>query len=479
MPSAAIYSRLSRDRTGLSPNCQIQTEEAREYAQAQNYEVVAQLADNDISASKYSTKPRPGFNRLIEAIRRGEVEIILATEMTRLYRQLPQLLELIKLAETTNLKRIETTEGQVFLLHTGEGIHAAIASINNAQLESRKISDRGKRKKRAQAKLGLPGGGDRSFGYNWGHMTVNEEEATVVREMAARILNGESISCLTADLNERGIKTTRGNAWVRNRLTSMIINPRYIGIRVHRDEQYPAQWPVILDKDMQDLVKLELRSRVANRERRGGPRRYLGTGFYVCGRCGNKLHCSQSRRDSSQPLKATYTCRGKDNHEIRVGCDGISRNGLALDDFVVECMLYRLDSEGLAQTLSVMSEDKSHLGELMADIERRAKKLNDLTDDYAIGLLDRAQYARAKGIATDALEAVQALLNKEMQSRTIVNIPLAQTLRETWETADLEWRRSLLMMMIDRVIVNPQLKRPVYKDFGRFDPGAVEIVWTI
>lgn len=149
---SAIYARLSKDRTGLSPNCQIQTDEATDYAAERGYAVVCLLQENDVSASKYSSKPRPIYDQLLARIKANEIDVVLATEMTRLYRQLPQLLELIKLAETTSLKRIETTEGQVFLLHTGEGIHAAISSVNNAMLESRKISDRSKRKRRAMAK---------------------------------------------------------------------------------------------------------------------------------------------------------------------------------------------------------------------------------------------------------------------------------------------------------------------------------------
>jgi DNA invertase Pin-like site-specific DNA recombinase len=48
------YGRLSLDRYGTSPNCQIQEAEQREYAESRGYEFVAYRYDNDISASKFS-----------------------------------------------------------------------------------------------------------------------------------------------------------------------------------------------------------------------------------------------------------------------------------------------------------------------------------------------------------------------------------------------------------------------------------------
>src|SRR6266536_2502801 len=87
---AAIYPRLSRNRRGLSDNIQIQIAEGEAYAAEKLWTVVIDpelTSDDDISASKFSTKPRPGYDRLVAAIEAGQVEIIICTEMTRLYRR--------------------------------------------------------------------------------------------------------------------------------------------------------------------------------------------------------------------------------------------------------------------------------------------------------------------------------------------------------------------------------------------------------
>jgi site-specific DNA recombinase len=122
--------------------------------------VVGVFSDNDISASKYSTKPRPGYHTMITALMNDGIEAILVTEMTRLYRRLDELLD---------LKHIITIDETGYDLSTGQGIHNAVAAVNNAMLESGKISDRVSRKFRARAKSGLAHGGSRPYGYDTGH----------------------------------------------------------------------------------------------------------------------------------------------------------------------------------------------------------------------------------------------------------------------------------------------------------------------
>jgi site-specific DNA recombinase len=215
----APYERLSRDKRGLSENVEIQREENREYAAEKGWTVVGEFSDNDISASKFAAKEgqrkkkRPGYNALIKAIKAGEVDLVLVTEMPRLYRQIEELLDLIRLAESTPLKGIETTSGNGYDLSTGPGVHNAISAVNNAVLESRQISDRTKRKKKAQAKAGGYHGGKRPYGYEKDGITVVEAEAAVIREVVRRVLAGESLKSIARDLNRRGVPTATGKLW--------------------------------------------------------------------------------------------------------------------------------------------------------------------------------------------------------------------------------------------------------------------------
>lgn len=157
----AIYARLSRDNSGISENVDIQILECREHAQEHGWTVVGVFSDSDISASKYSTKLRPGYHTMITALKNDGFEAVLVTEMTRLYRRLDELQELMRLAERSSLIYIIAIDETSYDLSTGQGIHNAVSAVNNAMMESRKISDRVRRKFRARAKSGLPHGGSR------------------------------------------------------------------------------------------------------------------------------------------------------------------------------------------------------------------------------------------------------------------------------------------------------------------------------
>src|SRR6266536_3442994 len=139
---AILYDRISEDPDGERENIEIRLAESRDYCDAQGWVVGAEYSDNDISASKFSHKPRPGYNAMFQALAAGAAEILVTTEMERLYRRLEELLDLIKLAERSPLRRIACTDGSGYDLSSGPGIHGAIGAVNNAMLESRKLSDR-------------------------------------------------------------------------------------------------------------------------------------------------------------------------------------------------------------------------------------------------------------------------------------------------------------------------------------------------
>jgi site-specific DNA recombinase len=62
---AARYARLSRNRQGLSTNTQVQLEESSLYIEDEGWTLAVTHFDDDVSASRYTTKPRPGVRRAL------------------------------------------------------------------------------------------------------------------------------------------------------------------------------------------------------------------------------------------------------------------------------------------------------------------------------------------------------------------------------------------------------------------------------
>jgi site-specific DNA recombinase len=493
----AIYARLSKDWAGRSENVEIQKAEGAEHAAGKGWKVVGTFEDNDISASRYSTKPRPGYLALLASIRAGAVEAVLVTEMPRLYRRLEELLELIRLAETTQLRHIEAIDGGGYDLSTGEGIHNAVSAVNNAALESRKISDRAKRKKKAQARNGAFAGGARPYGYEADGVTVRDAEAEVIRWAAAELLAGRGIRSLVAELNRNGRRTAKGHAWRPLNLRRILLSKRIVGVRVHNGAEYPAAWPAILDVQTWERLTLLLTSveRMKGADRKGG-RSYLLTGMIFCGRCGgegqaNAQLIGYGKRDHRdlQPRRRYY-CRPTDDRGVQVGCGKVTRLAEPVELLVSEAVLDVLDSQRMAEALGAAQNDE--MAGLLGAYQDRKLKLDDLIADYASGLLNREQLAQAKAIVEDAMEDLRRRMDKLSSGRALAALPVGRSIREAWAAADLEWRRSLVSLVIERVVIHPgrpgahrwpddddsELLERVGLQW-QFDPVKVEIIWRV
>jgi site-specific DNA recombinase len=470
----AIYTRLSQDRAGLSENVAIQLEECLSHLEEHGWEAVGRFSDNDVSASAYSTKPRPGYDALLASIEAGEVEAVLITEMSRLYRRLEELLGLFQLAKSTPLRQVVTTDGITYDLSTPEGIHNAVAAVNNAILESAKLSQRLIRKKRAKAMNGASNGGPRPFGFERDGVTIRESEADALRYAARRILEGASIRQVCRELYAMGFAGRSGKPLAPSRLRYQLESARVIGFREHQGKLYNAVWPAIIAPE--DQVQLTL---IFAQERRikaaaKRPRSYLLTGLAECGKCGASMMGATNHGTRG------YQCRGRDSNVMAPV--HLKRMAEPLDLLVTEAALYRLDSMDLGRLYE--AQGQPDIRALLDDRNARKLKLDDLVADYASGLLDRQQLAQAKAIVERAIEETEAKLARLQTNRVLAAIPVGQTLSEAWadHEDDQDWRRAILSLVIDRIIVQPVKRRPSKRWRGYYfdpSPDAVTIVWKV
>jgi site-specific DNA recombinase len=439
------------------------------------YQIAGVFSDNDIGASKFSRKPRPGYQTLLTAIRTNRATAALITEMPRLYRRLDELLDLIKLAEQTKLKHIITMDEAGYDLSTGQGIHNAVSAVNNAMLESRRTSDRMKRKIRAKARDGAGHGGRRPYGYELGWMALREDEAEVIRWMVKRVIAGETINGVVKQLNQQGITTATGKMWHHTLVRQILTRPRIAGIRSHNGSTYRGAFPAIITVGEWELLQLALAK--LRRAHTGGVqqgRRYLLTGLVYCGNCGQPMMGGAHHGSREVRSKPRYRC------ENRLGvnpprCGKVIRLAEPVDLLVTEAVLYALDRMDLSQLLR--RDAKQGTKALLEQYQRLQRRKCDLVDDYASGLLTRAELAQAKVTMEGQIEQVQAQLAQFQPQRAFELIPAGQTVKEAWEKGSLSWRRTILSLLIDRVVIKPTTSYYSFYHGYRFSPESVEILW--
>jgi site-specific DNA recombinase len=105
--TAVTYARLSKVeyRKQTVESVEAQIAENLAWAAEHHVEVIASFQDN-LTASRFSTKDRPGFLQMMRVIRDEQPDMVIVTEQSRLDRQLWNILELIELARATTFKKI-------------------------------------------------------------------------------------------------------------------------------------------------------------------------------------------------------------------------------------------------------------------------------------------------------------------------------------------------------------------------------------
>lgn len=246
MKRVAIYARISDDREGSGLGVARQVRECDALCKQRRWRVAGVYEDNDVSASRYSRKRRPGYDALLDAVRAGEVAGIVAWHTDRLHRRPAELERFIDVIETAGVEVHTVKSGELNLnTPTGRLVARQLGSI--AAYESEHKGDRIRSKAREMAEAGAPAlSSTRMFGYEIDGMTICKHEAREVRRAVKRVLAGESFYAVMQDWNARGVKTTKGNEWVPTTFKRMLTSPRLAGLRVHQGDEFPGQWPAIV-----------------------------------------------------------------------------------------------------------------------------------------------------------------------------------------------------------------------------------------
>lgn len=473
----AIYLRQSLDAAGDELGISRQRSECERLCSTRGYEVVETIADNSVSASKHGRK---GYAHLLELITARSVDAVVILRVDRLLRLNDELEQLIALSERTGVNII-TVEGDIDLATpSGRLVARVLVSVARAEMETK--SARHKLANAQKAAAGKPHGSPRPFGYQHDLVTIHEPEAALVREMARRVLVGESYKSVAYWLNAEGHTTAGGKLWYSINLRSLLKNPRYAGIRRYQGHDYPAVWQPILDMPTWQRLQLSMRLRTETAHPTTfNNRKYLLTGLAFCGICGLGLTGARVSDHHGVPTRRTYRCRGQRDTGLVRGCGGVRRNADALDHFIAEAVFYRLDTPELSELLASNSRD-TELPVLLANRQAQQQRLDGLTDDYATGLLDRDGFARASATARTELSRLDGLIDSYKRQLHGIDVPAGQSVRDAWTRQDTDWRRALLELLIKRIVVRPGSSKPYYFVDGkrfRFAPELIDILWLV
>jgi DNA invertase Pin-like site-specific DNA recombinase len=485
---ASIYLRISE--TDDTQGVDRQLKECRELLDRNGWEFDPGrvFVDNDISASRYSRKPRPGYNGLLESIRGGQTEALVTWHTDRMHRRPAELEAFIDLVGVDQRNRIEIAACKVGRvdLTTASGRMMARGLGNYAAFESELKSERLQSKHRQIAEDGGWHGGIRPFGYDKGGMTIREDEAAEIRRLAHAVICGQSLRSLAMELNERGVPTVKGGVWGSAHLRSMLVRPRLVGLRQHGTDPKTkrpriigeAKWPAILDKETHDAVKtvLENPARFTGGGGRRGPvPTTLGTGIYVCGVCGEP----KLRLGSSRARRAAYKCGNVDTSQAQ---GHVTRVADKLDAYVEGALLEIISRPGAVEAMcAVVDTDDAALAALRSEQVKIRRRLNTLAARMADpndDAFDDEQTAITSKMLRDRNNEITAILTAANMRSPLDVLLGAESVEQMWdEVLTLGQKRAILAEVLI-VTVLPTTAGGRAPDGSYFNADAVRVALT-
>lgn len=303
MNRVGIYLRVSTEEQARIVDGSLVSQKSRleEYVAGQNRRESGWGTIIDVycdEAKSGKNLNRPEFQRLLEDIRMERVNLVLATELSRLSRSIRDFCELWDLFKKHDAKVITLREQ--FDTTTAAGEMMVFNLINFAQFERKQTGERISANFLSRAKRGLWNGGRIPLGYdrhpeNKGVLIPNSGEAELARTVFRVFLETGSLRETCVVLNKMGLRTKGSNFFTISGLYQVLINRTYIGKReigkkAGKLELVTASWPAIINESTFEEVQKILeanKNRYKPEEWKTYP--YPLTEKIVCGECGKKL----------------------------------------------------------------------------------------------------------------------------------------------------------------------------------------------
>ena len=470
-----IYARLSRDdeRQGESVSIENQKLMLQRYCDQQGWEVEEIYVDDGWSGTNFA---RPGFGRLMEAVREKRIDLVLVKDLSRLGRD---YIEVGKYTDCVfpyyGCRFIALNDG-VDTLRQNDDVAMIFKNVIN-DIYARDTSKKIRAVRRANAESGKFMGYKAPYGYlrspeDKHHLVVDTTAAEVVQKIFALRKEGNGIQAIADVLNEDHIPPPKdyaagasGHAWCRETVRFILGNEVYIGNLVQlkqgslsykdrRQRQKPPEtWvrvakthEAIIDRDTWAAVRALDKTRY--QARRGKSESLFG-GLLFCAECGCAMRrvVNHKCRGDEERTYTYYICRGhvciseaalKElmSWEVRAHLEQLAPNIEELD---------REIQREAAKRQAASSREQIRQKEKM---RRRIEELE--------GLIARLYEDRMnERISMDAYECLMARYEGEMKEkrREVEELEAPVSLMDIEGIKKIEVSRELLQTILEKVLI--------------------------
>ena len=443
--NVGIYIRLSReddDKVYESESITNQKSLLLQYAKENNLKIYDIYIDDGYSGTNFD---RPDFNRLLNDIELGRINMVITKDMSRLGRDYIGTGNLIeKYFPEHNVRYIALTDNiDTFLDNSNNDIAPFKAIMND--MYAKDISKKIKSSLRAKQKEGKFVGGRTPFGYDQdsndkNHLIINEEQALVVKRIFDMCLEGLSFFKIARELTNEGVKTPaqyysfkwksnktiKYGKWHSKTIRDILTNQMYIGDMVQNRRSKvnykvkkvirnnPKDYIIventhepIVDKGTFYEVQKRIPKNVGRNEKKEN---HLLDGLLYCGDCGHRISIQARRKKDN---RCYIICNYYRTYMKQKLCTTHSNNYDELEKTIVNsltnmCLNYTNKDKVKNNVLNNLTEENKFNGK--KELETLTNDIKQMKDNLDIIYIDKLN----KKITEEQFERVKVKLEKEL-----------------------------------------------------------------
>ncbi|MCB0413224.1 MAG: recombinase family protein [Bdellovibrionales bacterium] len=395
------YIRVSTEEQAknLEGSIKNQQERLKNYVKSRNLnENFGEIVDIFIDRAKSGKDTnRPELQRMLKNIQKGELNLIMSTELSRISRSIKDFSEIWDLLRSYNCGFLSLREN--FDSTTAAGEMMLFSMANLAQFERRQVSERVSANMNARAKRGLYNGGTVPFGYQLppdkpGFLEIDEAQAKVVRKAFEVFLKKESLQPTARWLNENGYKLKKamsgGGRFKRlgqftvDNLHHILRNKIYIGVKFYEENgerlEAEAVWETIVEKEIFEKVQKVLSKNKGRKKPQSFKKHpYLISGITHCGDCESHLS-GKSAHGATKKIPyyehSWATKRGAALSKELLECSGRKRySATKLEELVVGEVKKLITSPKFAKSLLEKAKEVHEGSKAIKEEENLKQKL--------------------------------------------------------------------------------------------------------
>lgn len=495
MKRIAFYIRVSTEEQARVQDGSLVSQRKRleEYVDGQNRRdpdwgrIAEVYVDGGRSAKDMN---RPEFQRLLNDVRAGKINLILATELSRMSRSIRDFCEIWDLLKKHNTNFITLREQ--FDTTTAAGEMMVFNLINFAQFERKQTAERITANFKSRAERGLWNGGALPLGFDRnpkapGELLVSKAEAKTVQKIFETFLKIGSVRKTCLELTKKGIFAKRftnkhgeergGGHFTITALQHILTNKAYVGLREigkarGETKVVKAAWPAIIDLETFNKVQERLqlnKNKYKPAEWKSYP--FPLTEILVCGECGKHLG---GKSGHGRNGKHFYY-----GHSRRINSDGITHlkrckletvRAPKIEEIILGSLKRILDDPALLKTwIGIYVEKNSNelpalegrLQSIENDIATNQRRIENLTARLA----DLPPEVSAEPIYKQIQEFTLTL--KELERiRSDLNVKTRSLNAGVVDRTELLFRIKRTINALERVPAED--RRPIYANLIKF-----------